>query len=73
MHGYGALVEWYWQEKSEVLGEKPVAVSLCPPQISHGLNWDRTHASALRCRRLTAQDMTGPLKLKGIKKQISFS
>jgi hypothetical protein len=24
------------------LGEKPVAVSLCPPQISHGLTWDRT-------------------------------
>jgi hypothetical protein len=24
------------------LGEKPVPVSLCPPQISHGLTRDRT-------------------------------
>jgi len=22
MNGYGALVEWYWQGKTEVLGEK---------------------------------------------------
>jgi len=22
MNGYGALVEWYWQGKAEVLGEK---------------------------------------------------
>jgi hypothetical protein len=32
----GALVEWNWQGKTEVLGEKPIPVPLCPPQIPHG-------------------------------------
>jgi hypothetical protein len=36
------------------LGEKPVPVPLCPPQISHGLTRDRTRASAVNGRRLTA-------------------
>jgi hypothetical protein len=36
------------------LGEKPVPVPLCPLQISHGLTRDRTLASAVRGRRLTA-------------------
>jgi hypothetical protein len=40
--------------KTEVRGEKPVPVSLCTPQISHGLTWDRTLDSAVRGRRLTA-------------------
>jgi hypothetical protein len=31
-----AKVEWYWQGKTEELGEKPVLVPLCPPQIPHG-------------------------------------
>jgi hypothetical protein len=30
-HFNGALVEWNWQGKTEVLGEKPVPVPLCPP------------------------------------------
>ena len=51
---YRAVVEWYWQGKTELLGEKPVPVSLSPPQISHGLAWDRTLASAVRGRWLTA-------------------
>jgi hypothetical protein len=38
----GAPVEWYWQGKTEVLGEKPVPVQFCPPQIPHGLTRDRT-------------------------------
>ena len=25
--------EWNWQGKTEILGEKPVTVPLCPPQI----------------------------------------
>ena len=45
-HFNGAPVEWNWQGKTEVLGEKPVPVPLCPPQISHGLARDRTRASA---------------------------
>jgi hypothetical protein len=32
--------------KTEELGEKPVPVPLCPPQIPHGLTRDRTRASA---------------------------
>jgi hypothetical protein len=28
-----ATVEWYWQMKTEELGEKPAPVPLCPPQI----------------------------------------
>ena len=33
MDEYGAMVEWYWQGKTEVMGENPVPVPLCPPQI----------------------------------------
>jgi hypothetical protein len=33
----GAPMEWNWQGKAEVLGEKPLPVPLCPPQIPHGL------------------------------------
>jgi hypothetical protein len=43
----GASVKLNWQGKMEVLGVKPVPVSLCPPQIAHGLNRDRTRASAV--------------------------
>jgi hypothetical protein len=32
-----SMLEWYWQGKTKVLGEKSVPVPLCPPQIS------RTH------------------------------
>jgi len=37
--------------KSGVLGEKPVPVPLCLPEISNGLLWDRTLAPALRGRQ----------------------
>jgi hypothetical protein len=47
-----APVEWKWQGKTEELGEKPVPVPLCPPQILRGLTRDRTRASAVRGRRL---------------------
>jgi len=47
-------VEWFWQGKTEILGENPVLVSLCPPQIPHILAWNRTRALAVRGRRLTA-------------------
>jgi hypothetical protein len=39
--------------ESEKLGEKPVPVPLCPPQIPHGLTRARTRDSAVRTRRLT--------------------
>jgi hypothetical protein len=56
----GAPVEWNWQGKTEVLGEKPVTVPLCPPQIPHGLTRDRTWASAVGGRRQTAWAMARP-------------
>jgi hypothetical protein len=56
-----AMVEWYWQDKIEELGEKPVPVPLCPPQIPHGMTWVRTGASGVRGRRLTAWVMARAL------------
>ena len=46
--------------ETEVLGEKPVPVPLCPPQIPHGPIRDQTRASAVRGRRLAAWAMAGP-------------
>jgi hypothetical protein len=42
MNEYGALVEWQWQGQTKVLGENPVPVPRCLPQISRGLTWDWT-------------------------------
>jgi hypothetical protein len=56
-----ATVEWYWQGKTEEVGEKPVPVPLCPSQIPHGLTRGRTLASAVRGRRLTTWAMAWPL------------
>jgi hypothetical protein len=58
----GAPVEWNWQGKTEVLGEKSVPVPLCPPQIPHGLTRDRTPVSAVGGQRLTAWAMSRPFK-----------
>jgi len=33
MNGYGVLVEWCWQQKTEVLEGKHVSVPLCPPKF----------------------------------------
>ena len=43
---------WYWQGKTEVLVGKPVPVSLCQPQIPHGLGHDWTQISAVWGRRV---------------------
>jgi hypothetical protein len=43
--------------ETEVLGWKPVQLSIYPPQISHWLIWDRKPVSTVRCRRLTAYVM----------------
>jgi hypothetical protein len=58
-----ATVEWYWQGKTEDLGEKPVTVPLCPPQSPHGLTRARTRASAVTGRRLTTWTMAWPCLL----------
>jgi hypothetical protein len=38
---------------TELLGEKPFPVPLCLPQISQGLAWDRTRASAVQAQRFS--------------------
>jgi hypothetical protein len=38
----------------ETLGVKLFPLPLCPPQIPHGLSWDRTRALAVTGRMLTA-------------------
>jgi hypothetical protein len=50
----------YWESRWSDIGqnnedlEVPVSVSLCPPQIPHGMNRERTRVSAVRDRRQTA-------------------
>jgi hypothetical protein len=68
---YYAFPRWYefgkrwWNDiltgKTEELGEKPVPVPLCPPQIPHELTRARTRSSAVRGRRLTAWAIARPL------------
>jgi hypothetical protein len=53
-------VEWYWQGKTEELGENPVPVPMCPPEIPHGQTQAWTWASAVRGRLLTAWAMARP-------------
>lgn len=50
--------------KTEVCGEKPVPVNLCPLQTPHGLNRDRIRTSAVTERRLTSLDVAQPTGLK---------
>jgi hypothetical protein len=58
----GALMEWFWQGKPAVVGEKPVSIPLCPLQISHALVRYRGRTFAARGRWLTTQTMVGPLQ-----------
>jgi len=37
---------WYWQEKTEILGENLVSKPLYSPQIPNGVAWDRARGSA---------------------------
>jgi hypothetical protein len=55
-----STMERHWQGKHEKLGEKPVPVSLRPPQIPHWLTLARNRASAMRGWRLTAWAMARP-------------
>jgi hypothetical protein len=43
----GAPIEWNWQGKTKVLGEKQFPVPPCPQQIPNGLTRDRTRAFAV--------------------------
>jgi hypothetical protein len=42
--------------ETEVLGKIPVPMPLYPPQIPHGLTWDRTWTSAVEGQRLSNID-----------------
>jgi hypothetical protein len=53
----GALVEWNWQGRTEVLWKKKT----CPSATLSTTNPTRTRASAVRGRRLTAWTMARPL------------
>jgi hypothetical protein len=58
------VLEHRWNEidkgKPKYSGKKPVPVTLCLPQIAHGLIRNRTRASAVGRRRLTAWAMVRP-------------
>jgi hypothetical protein len=54
------MVIWYWQEKTEELKEKPVPVSLCPPQVLRALTQVQTQVFAVRGRQLTAWAIAQP-------------
>jgi len=44
-------MEHWWNDTDrfkQVLGEIPVPIQLCPPQIPLGPAWDRTSASEVR-------------------------
>jgi hypothetical protein len=43
-------VKSYWKGKTEELGKKPILLSLCPSQISHGLTQARTLAPEMTDR-----------------------
>ena len=43
----GALEEWYSQRTTEVQGEEPVPLPLCPAQIPHWVPWTSNWTSAV--------------------------
>ena len=70
LNDYGALLEWYWQEKMEVLWEKPDPYSeksdpvpCCPLQIPNGLSWDPTGVFMVRGEQQTVKKPLDPFVL----------
>jgi hypothetical protein len=61
------------RKQAEVLGEKPVPFTPCPLKISHGVEWDQTHASAMTAQQLTALAMVWPDRFKFIKMILQHS
>ena len=49
MNGYGALVEWYWQGKTEVLGEKHYIVCVVGEWMGMEHWWNCTDRGNLKC------------------------
>jgi hypothetical protein len=54
MSEYIETVEWNWQGEAEGLRETRVPVPPCPALFPDGLSWERTLASVVWSRRLTA-------------------
>jgi hypothetical protein len=44
MKEYGALIGWYCEGQTEVLGEKPIPVPQCPLYIPQEMAGDRTRS-----------------------------
>jgi hypothetical protein len=63
MGEYVVSVEWYQQGKTKILREKFASGPVCLPQIPQGVTWDRTHASALSDRGLTARSVARPVSV----------
>jgi hypothetical protein len=64
-HPPGDLWVWYYggiilTGENPELGEKPVPVPFCPPQIPHGLIWSWTWTSAVKGRQLSFWAMARP-------------
>jgi len=49
-----------WQEKNEVLGDRPVALPLSAAEISLGLPWDRSLVSAVKSGWLSSSAASRP-------------
>jgi len=60
MDEYGAMVEWYWQAKTEVFGQKPALLPHYLQQISHRIPWDWTSSSMVRCQWPATWPMAHP-------------
>jgi hypothetical protein len=58
---YMSMEPW-WHDAGD-LGEKPVPVPLCPPQIAHGLTRAQTWTFMVRYRQLTTWTMAQPRTL----------
>jgi hypothetical protein len=66
-----ASVEWYWHGKTKQLGEKPVPVPFCPPQIPHGLSRARIQPStkypSCYCSQITSWYQRGIIVLSAVR------
>jgi len=49
MDEYGAMVEWYWQGKTEVLGEKHYTAWVVDERMSMEQWWNDTDRGKLKC------------------------
>ena len=48
MNEYGAIVEWYWQVKTEVLGEKHYTAGVVDGWMSMEQWWNETYKGKLK-------------------------